>query len=60
MTYHNAIKYVKRAPREHEQDDKFEHIRTLCGELGDPQKRLPFIRLAGSNGKTVCAKMMIL
>lgn len=58
MTYHNAIKYVRLAPCEHEHDDKFEHIRTLCAELGDPQKRLSFIRLAGSNGKTLCGGML--
>jgi dihydrofolate synthase/folylpolyglutamate synthase len=31
----------------------------LCNALGNPQKKIKYIRLAGSNGKTVCARMII-
>lgn len=59
MTYHNAIKYIKNAPKALADDVKFERIRLLCKALGDPQKRIKYIRLAGNNGKTLCGKMLI-
>ena len=34
-------------------------ILTLCNALGNPQKKIRYIRLAGNNGKTVCARMLI-
>lgn len=60
MTYHNAIKYIKNAPNvAPKAESASERILTLCNALGNPQKRIKYIRLAGSNGKTVCAKMII-
>ncbi|MBO7303115.1 MAG: hypothetical protein J6U68_02895, partial [Clostridia bacterium] len=35
-----------------------ERVERLCKALGDPQKRIKYVRLAGSNGKSVCARMM--
>jgi len=58
MTYHNAIKYIKNAPKVREDDPRFSDLRLLCECLDDPQKRLPYIRLAGSNGKTLCGGML--
>ena len=58
MTYHNAIKYIKNAPKTRKDDPQFSDMRLLCERLDDPQKRLPYIRLAGSNGKTLCGGML--
>ncbi len=60
MTYHNAIKFIKNAPNITPKDTSAsERILRLCKELGNPQKRIKYLRLAGSNGKTVCARMII-
>jgi len=60
MTYHNAIKFIKNAPNITPKDSSAsERISKLCAALGNPQKRIKYIRLAGSNGKTVCARMLI-
>lgn len=58
MTYHNAIKYIQNAPKSREDDLRFSHMRRLCEHLDEPQKRLSYIRLAGSNGKTLCGGML--
>jgi dihydrofolate synthase/folylpolyglutamate synthase len=58
MTYHNAIKYVKNSPKSAKETVRFERIRLLCKHLGDPQKSIRYIRLAGSNGKTLCGGML--
>ncbi len=60
MTYFNAIKFIKSAPNISPPDaSASERILKLCAALGDPQKKLKYLRLAGSNGKTVCARMII-
>ena len=60
MTHHNAIKFIKNAPNVTPKDESAaERIQTLCAALGNPQKKIKYIRLAGSNGKTVCARMLI-
>ena len=59
MTYHNAIKYIKNAPNVTPKNSSAkQRIARLCKTLGDPQKRIKYVRLAGSNGKSVCAQMM--
>ena len=58
MTYHNAIKYIQTARKTRPVDPSFSHMRTLCAHLDDPQKRISYIRLAGSNGKTLCGGML--
>ena len=59
MTYHNAIKYIKNAPNVTPKDSSAkQRIERLCKTLGDPQKKIKYIRLAGSNGKSVSAQMM--
>lgn len=60
MTYHNAVKFIKNAPNITPKDSSAsERIIRLCATLGNPQKRMKYVRLAGSNGKTVCARMII-
>jgi dihydrofolate synthase/folylpolyglutamate synthase len=60
MTYHNAIKFIKNAPNvTPKEESTSERILMLCNALGNPQKKIKYIRLAGSNGKTVCARMII-
>ena len=60
MTYHNAVKFIKNSPsvipKECSVSDR---IAMLCGALGNPHKKIKYIRLAGTNGKTVCARMLI-
>ena len=59
MTYHNAIKYIKNAPNITPKDSSAKsRIEKLCSALGDPQKKIKYVRLAGNNGKSVCAQMM--
>ncbi len=60
MTYHNAIKFIKNAPNiPPKEDSASARINALCSALGNPQKKIKYIRLAGSNGKTVCARMLV-
>lgn len=60
MTYHNAVKYILNAPAEPPADSikSFENMTLLCNALENPQKNLKYIRLAGSNGKTICSAML--
>ena len=62
MTYHNAIKYILTSPQRNGASgtgaDSFERVRLICARLGSPEKRLKYIRFAGSNGKTVCQTML--
>ncbi len=60
MTYHNAVKYILNAPVDSPDDTKknFENMTLLCHALENPQKNLKYIRLAGSNGKTICSAML--
>jgi len=54
VTYVNAVKHIKSAP-----DKKSTGaLLRMLARLGSPQKRIKYIRLAGSNGKTVCAEML--
>lgn len=59
MTYHNAIKYIQNAPNITPKDSSAkQRIERLFAMLGNPQRKIKYIRLAGSNGKSVCAQMM--
>ena len=59
MTYHNAEKYIIEA-REgaDEAHYSFDRIAYVSSLLGDPHKRLNYIHLAGSNGKTICSALL--
>ena len=49
LTYIHANTWTKHAPG-------LARIRTLCARLGNPQKALRFIHVAGTNGKgSTCA-----
>ena len=59
MTYHNATKYILNAPDELHEHTPGARLRMLWNQLGNPHKHLKYLRLAGSNGKTVCAEMLM-
>ena len=48
MTYINAVKYINAQ----KSSDSPERMRMLCRYLGDPQRQLRFIHVAGSVGKS--------
>lgn len=56
MTYLNAKKYMISAP--YSNGKGHSNILELLDSLGSPQRRMKYLRLAGSNGKTVCAEML--
>ncbi len=56
MTYLNAKKYIYNSP-ENRHTEKGE-LSIILDKLGTPQRRMKYLRLAGSNGKTVCAEML--
>ena len=59
MTYHNAVKYVKNAPNLTPKNSAAsDRISALSKALGNPQRHIKYIRLAGSNGKSICARML--
>ncbi len=59
MTYHNAVKYVKNAPNLTPKNSAVsDRISALSKALGNPQRHIKYVRLAGSNGKTICARML--
>ncbi len=59
MTYHNAQKYITNSPDELQSTEQEENLRKLWSALGNPQRNIKYLRLAGSNGKTVCAEMLM-
>ena len=59
MIYRNAVKYLQNAPDTSVIQPNAQRIQLICKYLGNPQKSLKYIRLAGSNGKTVCSQLLI-
>jgi len=59
MTYHNAVKYLQQAPKEAQNPPNDTAILSLWESLDAPQRSLKYLRLTGSNGKTVCAQMLL-
>ena len=57
MTYHNAQKFVLSAPLT-SNDLHYERVKYLSSLLGSPQKSFKYLRLAGSNGKTICSALL--
>lgn len=57
MTYVNTLKKIYSFPRT-AGAPTLERMRLLCKYLGDPQKRLKFVHIAGTNGKGSCAAML--
>ena len=58
MTYHNAEKYIIDAPELQDEKYSFDRVAYVASLLGSPQKRLNYIHLAGSNGKTICSALL--
>lgn len=50
MTYREAMDYIEQAGQAGIALG-LDNIRELCGRLGDPQKQLRFVHIAGTNGK---------
>ena len=59
MTFHNAQKYIQSSPDELPSAVQGDNLRKLWSMLGNPQRNTKYLRLAGSNGKTVCAEMLM-
>ncbi len=59
MTFHNAQKYILNSPDELPNAIQGDNLRKLWTILGNPQRNIKYLRLAGSNGKTVCAEMLM-
>ncbi|MBE6538123.1 MAG: bifunctional folylpolyglutamate synthase/dihydrofolate synthase [Ruminococcaceae bacterium] len=57
MTYVNALKKIHSFPRT-SGAPTLERMRLLCKYLGEPQKRLKFVHIAGTNGKGSSAAML--
>lgn len=57
MTYVNALKKIFSFPRT-AGAPTLERMRLLCRYLGEPQKKLKFVHIAGTNGKGSCAAML--
>ncbi len=57
MTYVNALKKIFSFPRT-AGAPTLERMRLLCKYLGEPQKKLKFVHIAGTNGKGSCAAML--
>ena len=59
MTYHNAHKFIINAPDNVENTPGGNNIKILWELLGNPQRNLKCLLLAGSNGKTVCSELLM-
>ena len=59
MTYHNAQKFIINAPDRTPSSNHGDNVKKLWGILGNPQRNIKYLRLAGSNGKTVCAELLM-
>lgn len=57
MTYHNAVKYILSAPPADLGNHSHDRVAYMSALLGEPHKNLNYIRLAGSNGKTICSAL---
>lgn len=58
MTYHNAEKYIIGAREGADERYSHDRIAYVASLLGAPQKKLNYIHLAGSNGKTICSALL--
>ena len=56
MTYREALDYIN-GVRWYGSKPGLERVRALLEKLGDPQKQLKFVHIAGTNGKGSCAAM---
>ena len=56
MTYQQAVDYIHSRPR-FKNTDGHKAMRKLLEYLGNPQDKLKFVHIAGTNGKGSCAAM---
>lgn len=59
MTYLNAYKFITNAPDDTNSSSNGENLKRLWRILGNPQRNIKYLRLVGSNGKTVCAELLM-
>ena len=57
MEYKEALSYLDGA-QWFGAEPSLRRIRALLEQLGDPQKKLKFVHIAGTNGKGSCAAML--
>ncbi|MBR6709211.1 MAG: bifunctional folylpolyglutamate synthase/dihydrofolate synthase [Clostridia bacterium] len=57
MTFNNAMKYIQSAARVGGRPT-LERMRLICHYLGNPERRLKFVHIAGTNGKGSVAAML--
>ncbi len=57
MTYHNAVKYILSAPDDNG-SEQFDRLSALLSLLDSPERKIRYVRFAGSNGKSVCLSML--
>lgn len=57
MTYDEAFDFYQNAGKFHH-EPTLERMKMLCRALGDPQRSLRFVHIAGTNGKGSCAAML--
>lgn len=57
MTYHNAVKYILSAPDDNEAE-QLDRLSALLSLVGSPEKKIRYVRFAGSNGKSLCLSML--
>lgn len=58
MNYNNALKFIRKAPAATAQNLLPERFLYLCRLADNQHKKLNYIRLAGTNGKTICNAML--
>ena len=56
MTYQEAVKYLDTYTEKYRHTD-IHRMQALMRELGDPQKGMHFVHVAGTNGKGSCSAM---
>lgn len=56
MNYQQAVDYIHSRPR-FKNTDNHKAMRKLLSLMGDPQDRLKYVHIAGTNGKGSCAAM---
>ena len=59
MTYLNAKKYIAALSLVCEEERPGARLKGILSLLGEPQRNLNYLRLTGSNGKSICAELLL-
>ncbi len=59
MTYLNAKKYLATLPSTRGEERPGARLSRVLSLLGDPQKHMNYLLLTGSNGKSICASLLL-